>query len=173
MEGRIVRAQLLWRKVHYWVSIAIALPLLLIIATGVLLQVKKDFAWIQPPERRGDGAPGISFEAVLAATAAVPEADVRGWTDIQRIDVRPDKSLLKVTATNGWEVQLDVSDGRVLQSAPRRSDLIEALHDGSWFGSAVKRWVFLPSAVLLLLLWATGIYLFLLPQLRRRAPAAR
>lgn len=168
-----MRAQLLWRKVHYWVSIAIALPLLLIIATGVLLQVKKDIAWIQPPERTGDGAPGVSFESVLAATAAVPEASVRDWTDIQRIDVRPDKSLLKVTARNGWEIQLDVSDGRVLQSAPRRSDLIEALHDGSWFGSAVKRWVFLPSAVLLLFLWATGIYLFLLPQLRRRGSASR
>ncbi len=164
-----MRAQILWRKVHYWLSIIIALPLLIVICTGLLLQVKKDFHWIQPIEYRGSGSsPRISFEQILATCAAVPEVAVEDWSDIDRLDLRPEKSLLKVTTHDGWEIQIDPADGRVMQVARRRSDMIESLHDGSWFGGIAKRWVFLPAGVLLAVAWATGIYLFLLPQLRRR-----
>jgi len=40
----------LLRKLHYWGSLVIALPIAVIICTGVLLQLKKDIAWIQPTE---------------------------------------------------------------------------------------------------------------------------
>lgn len=59
--------------------------------------------------------------------------------------------------------------GGLLSSAVRRSDLIEALHDGSWFGSVAKLGVFLPSAVLVLVLWATGVWLWWMPYLSRAA----
>lgn len=160
---------LFWRKVHYWSSLIVALPILLVIFTGLLLQVKKDFHWIQPAERRGSGAPPVgSFEEILARCAAIPGSKIAQWSDIDRIDYRPDRALLKVTSRDNLEIQLDPGTGEVLQVAFRRSDLIEALHDGAWFGAAVKRWVFLPAGLALLLLWATGVYLFLLPQLRRR-----
>ena len=162
-----MRGQVFWRKVHYWMSAGIALPTLLVIASGLLLQVKKDFAWIQPPEQRGTGVPTVSFEKVLSACVAIPEAKVSGWEDITRLDVRPDRGLLKVATEAGVEIQLDASSGAVLQVAERRSDVIEALHDGSWFGSGVKRWVFLPAGVLLAAMWATGMYLFILPQFRK------
>lgn len=165
-----MRAHLLWRKVHYWLSIVSALPLLVVLCSGLLLQVKKDFAWIQPREIRGQSAtPGISFDRILAACAALPQVNVDGWEDIDRIDFRPGKSLLKVTCKGGWEIQMDPSCGSVLQVAVRRSDLIEALHDGSWFGPFVKRWVFLPAGICLAFLWGTGMYLFLLPYLKRRS----
>ena len=41
------------RKVHYWASAIVALPLLFVIATGLLLQLKKHWTWVQPPETRG------------------------------------------------------------------------------------------------------------------------
>ena len=47
--------------------------------------------------------------------------------------------------------------------AYRRSDVIETIHDGSWFHDNVKLWIFLPTAVVVLGLWITGIYLFILP----------
>ncbi len=40
----------LLRKVHYWGSIVIALPIAIVICTGIFLQLKKDVAWIQPKE---------------------------------------------------------------------------------------------------------------------------
>lgn len=166
-----MRAQVLFRKVHYWLSIVVALPILLVVISGLLLQVKKDFSWIQPHENKGSGGePNVTFEQVLEICAAIPQIQVKSWDDIQRVELRPGKNLLKVTTTTDWEVQIDPADGRVMQTAIRRSDLIESLHDGSWFGSIVKRGIFLPAGIILAVLWATGIYLFLLPQLRRKRP---
>jgi hypothetical protein len=54
--------------------------------------------------------------------------------------------------------------------AYRRSDVIEQIHDGSFFSDAVKLYVFLPTGVFLILMWGTGLYLFLLPRLRRKRP---
>ena len=36
-------------------------------------------------------------------------------------------------------------------------------NDGSFFTDAAKLWLFLPSGVLVFVLWLTGIYLWLLP----------
>jgi hypothetical protein len=79
------------------------------------------------------------------------------------VDIRPKDGIIKVTCKSRWEVQVDFQSGEVVQSAYRRSDLIESLHDGSWFGDAAKLYVFLPVAVVVLVLWATGVYLFVLP----------
>lgn len=152
------------RKAHRWGAIAVALPFLLVIATGILLQVKKEIPWVQPPTQRGAGkAPTISFDAILEAARSQAEAGIDGWGDIDRIDVQPSRGLAKVTSKTRWEIQVDLKTGDVLHSAYRRSDLIEALHDGSWFHDAAKLYVFLPVAIVVLGLWATGIYLFALP----------
>lgn len=159
------------RTLHRWGSIAIALPLLIVVTTGVLLQIKKQSDWVQPPTARGSspGAPTIAFETVLDAARGVPEAGVETWDDVDRLDVRPDKGVVKVRATSRWEVQVDTATGDVVQVAYRRSDLIESLHDGSWFADdATKLGIFLPTGVVLLGLWGTGLYLFLLPHLARR-----
>ena len=156
------------RKGHRWGAVAVALPFLLVILTGILLQLKKDWAWVQPPTARGTGkVPVVSFDQILAAARSVPEAGIRSWDDVDRLDVRPDRGLVKVQARNGWEVQVDTADGRVLQTAYRRSDVIETLHDGSWFHDRAKVWVFLPTAAVVLGLWVSGMYLFFLPILVR------
>lgn len=152
------------RLAHRWGSVLTAVPLLVVIVTGVVLQLKKESAWVQPPTMSGTGdQPVLSFDQILAATQAVPEAEVSSWGDIDRLDVRPSKGMLKVRCNNRWEVQLDAKTGDVLQVAYRRSDLIESIHDGSFFHENVKLWIFLPSAVVLLGLWITGMYLFGLP----------
>ena len=157
------------RVCHRWASVVIALPLLLVIGTGVLLLLKKQIGWIQPPTQRGSTRElRVSFEQILASAKTVPEADIEGWEDIDRLDVRPSKGMLKVRADNRWEIQIDAATGEVLQVAYRRSDLIESIHDGSFFHDNIKLFVFLPSAVVLLFLWVTGIYLFVLPYLGRR-----
>lgn len=162
------------RKLHRWGAIAIAVPFLLVIVSGILLQLKKEWTWVQPGSQRGAGkVPTASFEALLQAARSVPEAGIHGWGDIERLDVRPERGIVKVQARTRWEIQVDLQTAQVLQVAYRRSDLIESLHDGAFFHDRVKLWVFLPMALVVLGLWITGVYLFFLPHTvrwaRRRA----
>lgn len=162
------------RKIHRVGAIITALPVLIVIVTGLVLQVKKEFEWIQPGTAKSE-AMGMeaSFDQVLEAVKTVKEAGVQSWDDIDRLDVRPDKGVIKVRAKNRWEVQLASADAKVLQVAYRRSDFFEELHDGSWFSDGAKLWIFLPSAIIMFLLWLTGIYLWLLPYRVRRAKRKR
>lgn len=163
-----MKAKILNRKVHRWAAIITALPVVIVIVTGIILQVKKEFDWIQPPGQRGESKElMLSFDQVLNIVSQIPNVDLNSWDDINRLDVRPKNGLIKVRGNNDWEVQLDSKTGDVLQIAMRRSDFIESIHDGSFFHENFKLWVFLPSAVILALMWGTGIYLFLLPYILR------
>lgn len=164
-----VNYRILNRKLHRWGSVAVALPFLIVLVTGLLLQVKKQVTWVQPAEQKtAHRAPSVSMERLLEVAKSVPQAGVQGWSDIDRFDVRPGKGLVKVITNSRWEMQVDAETGELLQTAYRRSDLIETLHDGSWFHDAVKLYVFLPAAIIVLGLWGTGLYLFVLPYLTRR-----
>ena len=162
----------LTRRVHRWGAIAIGLPLLCVVTSGLLLQVKKQVPWVQPAEQRTTvPMPAVGWDVILAAAKAMPEAGVQGWEDIERVDVRPSKGIMKVISNSRWEAQLALADGAVLQVAYRRSDLIEQLHDGSFFGDVAKFWIFLPSGMVLFALWMTGLYLWALPYLTKRKRA--
>jgi uncharacterized iron-regulated membrane protein len=157
------------RVFHRWGAICVALPLLLVISSGLMLQLKKQLSWIQPPTREGVSRElGLTFDQILQVARSVPEAQIDGWDDIDRLDVRPAEGMLKVRGVNRWEIQIDGATGDVLQVAYRRSDLIESLHDGSFFHDEVKLWIFFPSGLILLSLWISGLYMFLRPYLIRR-----
>jgi hypothetical protein len=174
-----LRLNVLNRRVHYWASAFVALPVLVIIGSGLLLQVKKHWTWVQPEEQRGTGtAPRISLEQILAGVSGIPEVGASDWEDVQRLDVRPGRGMVKVWLQNGWEVQVDLGTGEVLQTAYRRSDLIESIHDGSFFAGDVSKFgLFVPSGIALLLMWVTGLWMFWLPfaskRKGRRGPQAR
>ncbi len=165
-----------FRKSHRWGAVIIAAPFLLVLVTGTLLQVKKQVPWVQPGTIKGKGkTPSISLDAILVATKGVPEAEVSAWGDIERLDLRPRDGIVKVQCKSRYEVQIDTQTSEVLQVEYRRSDFIESLHDGSWFGDPVKLYVFLPVALIVLGLWFTGMYLFVLPLMvkwRRKPPPA-
>jgi hypothetical protein len=162
------------RRLHRWGAIAVGLPFLLIIITGALLQVKKQVAWIQPPELRTEArVPTVAYEVLLQRAMAVPEAGITGWDDVDRLDVRPGKGMLKLVAKNNWEIQMDITTGEVLQVAYRRSDFIESLHDMSWLHDSANLWLGLPVAFIVLGLWLTGAYMwFVHVKGRRRARRA-
>ena len=161
------------RKIHYWASAIVAIPLLVIICSGLLLQAKKQSAWVQPPERRGTGnVPVLSLDDVLARVKEVPGMHVQSWDDVNRLDVRPSRGVVKVWLQNGYEVQVDLGTGYVLQVAYRRSDLIESIHDGSFFGGDwTKLGLFLPTGITLLLLWLGGVWMFWVPFWAKRKRA--
>lgn len=159
------------RRLHYWGSALIALQMSVIIVAGVLLLVKKDFAWIQPPTQRGVApadVPQQSFKDLFLAAQGVPELALEDWDDLSRVDVKPGKGVVKFVAANNWEAQVDTHTGEVVQVAFRRSDIIEQLHDGSFFGDGVKRFIFLPTAIILLGLWGSGLFMFIYPRVKRR-----
>ena len=150
------------RKLHRWGGLVNALPLLIVIISGIILQVKNEFEWIQPPIKHGKQMiPTISFDKILDIMISVPEAEVSSWDDINRMDVRPNLGVIKIQCKNHWEIQLDSHTGEVLQTAFRRSEIIEAIHVGSWFHPKAKLWIFLPSAFILFGLWITGIVLLI------------
>ncbi|MFT7620750.1 MAG: putative iron-regulated membrane protein [Planctomycetota bacterium] len=162
-----MRASILNRKVHRWGAILTAIPVLLVVTTGVLLQLKKQSSWIQPPTQKGSTSTvSGNFDDILQAARAGKHANISSWDDVDRLDVRPSKGIVKIKARNDWELQVDLETKEILQESYRRSDFIESLHDGSFFG--LKFWIFLPSAVILLVLWGTGLYLFFLPYIARR-----
>lgn len=152
----------LTRRLHYWASFAVALPILVIFSTGILLQLKKHWSWVQPTEIRGTGTtPLVGLQDIMATLQRAPTLVVRSWDDVSRMDIRADRGLAKVTLKSGWEAQVDLGTGTLLHTAYRRSDLIESLHDGSYFaGDWTKLGLFLPAGLVLALLWVTGLWMF-------------
>lgn len=158
------------RRIHYWASFAAAIPILVILVSGILLQLKKQWDWVQPPERRGTSTvPSVQFDRILEILKTDSRLGVTDWDDIDRLDVRPGRGVVKVTTTSRWEAQIDLGSGALLQSAYRRSDLIESIHDGSIFaGDWTKLGVFLPAGIVLLLLWISGIWMIWVPLAAKR-----
>ena len=163
------------RKVHYWIGFGAALPMLVMILSGLLLQAKKQSTWVQPAEIRGTGTiPAIGLDAVLAAVKTAPGMNVQSWDDVNRLDMRINKGVVKVWLMNGYEVQVDMGTGAVLQTAYRRSDIIESIHDGSFFaGDWTKLGLFLPSGIVVLLLWMSGLWMWWVPFAAKRAKKAQ
>ena len=182
VDGR-VRPHVVLRKIHHWLSVLIILQTGLIFGAGLLLMVKKPVDWVQPSTMLGIdpvSVPTLTIEEIFRTAQGVPELNLKSWDDVARFDVQPGKGVVKVIANNNWETQIDTTTGDVLQTAFRRSDIIERIHDGSFFGDSIRYFVFLPTGIVLLLLWASGAYLFvhtninrLLKRSRRRQRAAR
>lgn len=159
------------RQIHYWLSLAVAIPAGIMFIAGGFLMLKKEVSWIQPPTARGIVAnqiPAIDYRQMLEAARLHPEAGIEQWSDIDRIDLRVNKGIAKLRAQSGWEVQVDTNTGDTLNVAYRRSDIIEQIHDGSFFSDSVKLFIFLPTGLLLILMWGTGLYLFFLPRFRKK-----
>ena len=165
-----MKPQILFRKIHHWGAIIIAIPLVIMIGAGILLMVKKEFEWIQPSSERGTVAtsvPTASMQQMFDAAKGAKEAGINNWTDLDRVDFKNDKGIAKFITTDNWEVQVDTTTAEVLYVAYRRSDIIEQIHDGTWFAEWVKLGLFLPVGIALFVLWLTGMYLFFLPHYKK------
>ena len=142
----------------------------MVIGAGILLILKKQIDWVQPPTMKGverTQVPTKTIDELFLVAQSVEELELESWSTLSRVDFKPDKGIVKFVAPNNWEAQIDTNTGEVLQVKFRRSDIIESLHDGSYFADWVKLYIFFPSGVILMILWGTGIYLFILPHWKR------
>lgn len=158
------KPSILNRKIHYWGSIIITIPFIIVLISGILLLLKKDILWIQPATQESKAkGPYITLDEMLHHVKGHTQLSVSSWNDISRIDIQPDKGIAKISTNNNYEIQLALTTGQTLQVAYRRSDLIEAIHDGSFFHKNAKYFYSLPMALGLLLSLVTGIILFFQP----------
>lgn len=147
------------RTIHRWLAMAIAIPMLFVILTGIFLQVRKPIDWIQPPTAKGSQKyqPTIALEQILTGVQGVPEMKVQDWTDIKLMDLRPKKGIIKVRNNSGLETQVDATTGEILQTAQRRNDYVVKLHDFSAWKA--RLWLGLPIRLGFLGIFLTGVYL--------------
>ena len=147
------------RIVHRWLAIIISIPMLLILITGIFLQLRKPIDWIQPPAMKGSQKyqPTIALEQVLTEIKTVPEMEVKDWSDIKVMDLRPKKGIIKVRNYNELETQVDATTGDILQVAQRRNDFVVKMHEFSAWHARI--WLGLPVRLGFLVLFLTGVYL--------------
>jgi len=154
---------------HLWLGIITTGVVLLVSATGVLLNHKRGLGLMPdvPNEPKGsfDDALPLAELARRAAAAVGPEVAAAG---VDRMDVRPDKGLIKVRFDDRrvMEATLDINTGEVLHVGERNDVFLEKLHSGEIFGD---RWVLLSdaAAVALAILLISGYWLWLYPRSRQ------
>jgi uncharacterized iron-regulated membrane protein len=160
------------RNTHKWISIILSVAFINTAVTGLLLLVKKKYDWIQPPtqeDARGNTEDFISVQHLFKIVLNQGHEDFESYEDIDRIDFRPNKRVYKVQSRyNHSEIQVGAVTGTVLSEDQRLSDMLEDIHDGSFFGAWVHD-LFMPlMAFGLFFLTISGIYLWLQPRIRKR-----
>ncbi|MGB3183644.1 MAG: PepSY-associated TM helix domain-containing protein [Cyclobacteriaceae bacterium] len=165
-----------FRKIHRYSGIALFVFFFIIGITSVLLGWKKHSGDVLMPEtRKGtpatlsewlpmDSLQNIAFEA-LADSAYT----------LDRIDVRPGKGVAKFRFDQeNMEVQVDGGTGEVLNKGPRRADLIESIHDGSYVddllgtGGVIKVFYSTLTGLSLTMFVISGFWLWYGPKRMRR-----
>jgi len=161
-----------FRVTHKWSGIIFAIAFFNIAVSGLLLLEKKNYNWIQPETKHGSLGNTDSFitnQQLFEAVFSQNHEDFQSIDDIDRVDFRPGKRVFKVRSNKNYaEIQVDAMTGNILSVANRRSDLIESLHDGSFFGDFVYQLMMPIVAVMTFYLTLTGLYLWLAPVLKRR-----
>lgn len=153
---------------HRRAALVAALPLLITITTGLLLLIRDDFNWIQPKALTGVSklaSPRVDHARLLSLLKARPEAAVKDWADVASVVFNPGRGIYQVRLKNDYELQFDAANATLLHSQYRATNVLIELHQGSFFHPLVMKWVFLPTGLLLLSLWLSGVYLWLFPRL--------
>ncbi|MBX2914026.1 MAG: PepSY domain-containing protein [Cyclobacteriaceae bacterium] len=162
-----------FRAWHHWVGISVALFMLITSITGVLLGWKKNIEVLQPATLKGTSKnlnDWVSFNVIASAAIHAVDSVVGHSIEIDRMDVRPDKGMIKVTFKKGyWEAQIDAANGKVLSVAQRHADWIEHVHDGSIISDGFKLLYTNYIGFGLLMLSITGFWLWYGPRRIRKA----
>jgi uncharacterized iron-regulated membrane protein len=160
------------RQTHKWIGIVLSLFLALLAVTGFFLATKKKFSWMQPPPAEAikvaNAAEIISVEQAVKAAYGTGHKELQSLEDIDRVDYRPGDNIFKVISNDGYiEVQVDGKTGKVLSDSFRNDQLMEDIHDLSFFADLAHTWLLPTVAVGLATLAVTGITLFMTPVYRR------
>ena len=171
----------IFRKVHRLMGAVLFIFFFVVAITGVLLGWKKNTnGWLLPATSKGTSTNLAVWKPIatlhtIADSVLLQRFDNSLATDLDRIDIRKDKGIVKfVYAKHYWEVQLDGATGNVLQVNLRKSDFIEDIHDASYLdtyfntkGEPIKLAYTLIMGTALFLFCTTSFWLWYGPKLIR------
>lgn len=148
-----IAGQTRWhRKYHRIISSFLMVFFVVIAASGLMLGWKKNTGgYLLADSRQGshtDLRHWLPLDSLrtLAVLALHDKVDSSLSPELDRMDIRPDKGMIKFTFKRHFHaIQLDGASGKVLFLEKRRADWIEKLHDGSlvdyyggWSGQPFK-----------------------------------
>tara|TARA_R110002126_G_scaffold201589_2_gene349199 strand:+ start:2709 stop:3287 length:579 start_codon:yes stop_codon:yes gene_type:complete len=176
----------IFRKIHRITGASLFLFFFFIATTGLLLGWKKHSAGIilsksyqGSSTELKDWLPIDSLNT-MANYYLLEKISPELSTDIDRIDIRKDKGMVKfIYSEHLWGLQLDGATGKLLHIDRRYSDLIENIHDGSildkYLGASnnqIKVFYTTIMGVALLVFTITGFWLWYGPKRMRRNNSA-
>jgi uncharacterized iron-regulated membrane protein len=164
------------RFLHQWLGIPLVVFFLIIGITSILLAWKKKAELLpETLKTKVENTQEWISPAKMVEIAQQQMDSLQISTEVDRIDIRPDKGIAKLTfKTHFTEVQLDGFSGEVLSIGTRHSDWIEKVHDGSiidfYLGvdETAKLIYSTLTAIGLLLMSISGFYLWYFPKLIRK-----
>lgn len=134
-QAKTLRA---FRKVHRTLGIFLFILFVVVSITGLMLGWKKNTGGLILPESYEGTSVDLKEWLPIdslhknACRILLDSVSPNLSTELERIDMRPDKGMLKfVFIDDYWGIQLDGATGNLLHIERRRSDFIENIHDGS------------------------------------------
>lgn len=169
------------RKIHRITGATLFSFFFVVSITALLLGWKKNSSgYLLPQTQQGTLVNPVNFvsiDSVQSIALIQFEKDFESLTpSIDRIDIRPEMAVGKVVFENDYyEVQVDLGTGAILQTATRRSDFVENIHDGSILdvlfktNNGVFKLIYTTIMSLALLLFTvSGFWLWYGPKVMRR-----
>lgn len=142
-----------WRMYHRYVALAVTIPLIFIAVTGIILQLRNQFEWLQPAS--------VSSTLTEAPLLTLDNLTTQyGAANIEQIIWRPGKKNMAVRLYDGTELQLHPQTGEILKSAKRRTNILIELHQGSWLGKFGQYFIYFISGLGLCFLIGTGLLIY-------------
>ena len=172
------------RKIHRTTGILLFVFFFFIAVTGYLLGWKKNSGnLLLSKSHTGistDLKQWLPIDQLHAKACSILHDSIDSTlsADIDRIDIRKDKGMIKFTfARHFWGIQLDGSTGKLLHIEQRRADFIEKIHDGSivdyYLGikdGYFKLFYTTIMGIALLIFTFTGFWLWYGPKKMKRQP---
>ena len=160
------------RSIHKQVGLVASLFLLVLSITGFLLAIKSQASWMRPTSHKGevltDYLAAIGPGHAMQSAFNLNDPRLKTPDDIDRLEYRVKDNLYKVLSKTGClEVQVCGETAKVLGTGQRNDQLVEDLHDFSFFADALHTWGLPAIAVGLFALSVTGICMYATPVIRR------
>lgn len=143
-----------WRKNHRIIGLIITVPLTITVVTGIILQLRGQFEFIQPSPVKSEikkDQTYLSFEKI---------SEIAGAENVDQIIMRPGKGTLVVRLKDQNELHLHPQTGEVLKKSLRRTNFLIELHQGSWLGPFGQFGIHFLSGLGLFFLILSGLFLY-------------
>ena len=70
-------------KYHYWAALVVMIPWLIVVTSGLVLQLRYEIPEVRPDYQQGvSKVPYLEYQQVLDVAKTIPELQVEGWSDI-------------------------------------------------------------------------------------------